>query len=329
MKLALAFLFSVGVSESFASITSHRELKRRGFSFGGFRGGSGDGDGSATLSCTDPQVLMLRNMQNAAYNYGGEMPSKMSCGTYNGASCVSEYKGKDTAEFPCTQCDLKYPDAKFCQDYPCYIFDCKEPDTAADVSRERSINKTATNPSRSTTDLISVNVCAEFTWSEFFTIVNTYTQCRLKFVQRMLTRHFTSGVSNVRKVSVLMKRSTDEKGMPLDAFESCEVLVDDKKCKSCKMCAFNETGLFEADCESIAPGAIVTCNDINSFGILERSLSGLILQEGNEYPAELIKPDFAESWVGWKASAGHKAEVCATLVVSSLLILTSLNGRID
>jgi hypothetical protein len=104
----------------------------------------------------------------------------------------------------------------------------------------------------------------------------------------MFTRHFTAGVTNFRKVSLLMKKQQESEEPAPDTFEACEILIDDNECNSCSVCNNTELGLFSADCTNIVDGATITCDDVDSFSILDRTPSALTLDEGTEFPVEVL-----------------------------------------
>jgi len=282
---------------------SNRQLKKGGgvpipvFSGGG--GGSG-GFGS----CISENDYMQENyMLDSFYSLGDSSPNALFCGPRNGFKCVLELSPERDFPnwFPCTMCELTYPTeaTKSCQDYSCDIFECLQQ------------NETMTGAQ-------SVNVCTEVTRAEFLIIGRlNNTSCRVNFIQRSITKHFTSGVTNIRKVSWLMKKQAVLAGEETpDAFDACEVLVDGVECNSCQMCDDSlDLGIFAADCENISPGATVTCEDSDSFAVLEASPSALILQDGVEFPVELEQQSTASAA---NTVASHYG---AVLVPLALLVL--------
>lgn len=165
-----------------------------------------------------------------AYTYGGSAPRDVSCGKHHDATCVSDLTSGGTYEFECTQCDLIYPSeaTRVCTDLSCSTYQCLLP---LEPTKDNNTDVTEISRNRNT-DAEKVNVCTETTRSDFFTVTELSSSCRLNSAQRMLTKHFTTGVSNVRKVSLLMKQQRESTVEFSDTLENCELFVDNAKCKS-------------------------------------------------------------------------------------------------
>jgi hypothetical protein len=307
MKLVLPLLLFGGLSKKYARAYDLRQL--RGFKIPIPTGGGGTRTSQPLCPVGE---WMKDHYTSDTFSFRGATPNGLFCGPEDGATCAAERVSSSPDdevidyEFSCTQCDLTYPDAQLCTELSCLTYECLQ---------KEELVESATSRNRKGPD--TVTVCEDYTRSEFFTQTGMLTSgsCATNEIQRILTKHYTEGVSNVRKVSwVLKSRHEMSKYKVSDTFESCEVLVDDVQCNSCEMCPEMSIGTFAADCENIAAGATVSCGDWNSFKVLEVSPSALVLEENVTFPVQVIQHElYLTGNAEKKMMAGYYIGVLFTL----------------
>lgn len=198
------------------------------------KGGKGGGfviiPGGSSYSCPLVEEWLKEDLQlkDPYYNYGNSTPNNLICGAESGAICSRELSPEEDFEFSCTRCDLTYPDTEFCWDIHCSWNKCLENEVDTSTLEESSTLLESENATESSSALAktrdsrsfdTVNVCHEDTRAEFLKVQTTSDgYCHLKSHQKMITRHFTAGVTNFRKVSLLMKKrqASGEPGMLSD-----------------------------------------------------------------------------------------------------------------
>ena len=221
-------------------------------------------DASNSGSCQTYQDFTISRALDSYYYLFDSPPDRVVCAETRDETCVVETAPGNDEEFPCTRCDMTYPNSEFCMDYPCDTFECATTDAGE-----------------------SVRVCEQYTLSFNGNVYVNEGTCDSTIQQEVMTKHYTAGVTNFRTTSVIVKPQLAS-GQVVSY--GCEVRIDDYHyCNSCYFCNSHEEGIFAADCSNIVSGAVVTCADPYSFDVLEKSAS-LVLEEGTTFPVELVTP---------------------------------------